>query len=75
MSIKGMNKAKITNFFNEQGVTVLNLDDNYMLIDGIYKINKGNLWWTNIETMEKGQGYSQLLNKYKQNNKNNGVIL
>lgn len=43
MSIKEINKTKITNFFNAQGITVLNLDDNYMLIDGIYKINKGNL--------------------------------
>lgn len=37
------------------GVSVSNLDDDYMLIDGIYRINKGNLWWTNLQTMEKGR--------------------
>lgn len=65
MSIKGEHKAKITNFFKALGVSVSNLDDDYMLIDGIYRINKGNLWWTNLQTMEKGQGYSILLSRYK----------
>lgn len=65
MSIKGENKAKITNYFGALGVTVTNLDDAYMLIDGQYRINKGNLWWINLNTQEKGQGYSILLNRYK----------
>ncbi|MFK4011828.1 MULTISPECIES: hypothetical protein [Bacillus cereus group] len=65
MSIKGVNKAKITNFFRVLGVSVTNLDDDYMLIDGIYRIHKGNLWWSNLQTMEKGQGYSVLLDRYK----------
>lgn len=65
MSIKGENKAKITNFFQALGVSVINLDDNNMLIDDTYQINKGNLWWKNLKTMEKGQGYSILLNRYK----------
>ncbi|MGX7632599.1 hypothetical protein ACWOMK_27970 [Bacillus thuringiensis] len=56
MSIKGVNKAKITNFFRVLGVSVINLDDDYMLIDEIYQIHKGNLWWSNLQTMEKGQG-------------------
>lgn len=65
MSIKGENKAKIMNFFQALEVSVVNLDDNNMLIDGTYRINKGNLWWTNLKTMEKGQGYSILLERYK----------
>lgn len=65
MSIKGEHKAKITNFFQALGVSVINLDDNNMLIDDTYRINKGNLWWTNLKTMEKGQGYSILLDRYK----------
>ncbi len=65
MSIKGEHKAKITNFFKALGVSVINLDDNNMLIDDTYRINKGNLWWTNLKTMEKGQGYSILLDRYK----------
>jgi hypothetical protein len=65
MSIKGENKAKITNFFQALGVSVINLDDNNMLIDDTYQISKGNLWWTNLKTLEKGQGYSILLSRYK----------
>lgn len=65
MSIKGEHKAKITNFFKALDVSVLNLDDDYMLIDGIYRINKGNLWWINLQNKEKGQGYSILLARYK----------
>lgn len=65
MSIKGEHKAKITNFFQTLGVSIINLDDNNMFIDDTYRINKGNLWWTNLKTMEKGQGYSILLDRYK----------
>lgn len=63
-SIKSIHKAKITNFFKAKGAKVENINDDYMLIDERYKINKSNLWWTDLETGEKKQGYDSLLRRY-----------
>ncbi len=40
------NQDTIINYFATKNVTIEDIDDEYMLIDGRYKISKNNFWWT-----------------------------
>ncbi len=48
MENKGMNQTKIIEYFKAKNIPVENLDEDYMLVDNKYKVNKATCDWTEL---------------------------
>ncbi|ONI46783.1 hypothetical protein AN642_02675 [Epulopiscium sp. SCG-B10WGA-EpuloA2] len=42
------NQQRIIEYFKAKNITVEDLDENYMIVDGKYKINKTNCDWSEL---------------------------